>query len=51
MIFDPGFPTTFWFTGIIDGLFTALYIVFAFRGGLGLRELFLPEKTIDLKNK
>lgn len=37
------FPTTFWFTGIIDGLFTILYLVFAFKGGLGFRELFLPK--------
>lgn len=43
MLFVPDFPLTFWFTGIIDGLFTVLYFVFAFRGGLGMRELFLPE--------
>ena len=43
MIFEPGFPSTFWFTGIIDGLFTILYIAFAVQGGLGIRELFLPE--------
>jgi hypothetical protein len=46
MIFETDFPTTFWFTGIIDGLFTLLYIVFAFRGGLSLRELFLPQINI-----
>ncbi len=44
MIFVSDFPATFWFTGIIDGLFTILYIVFAIQGGLGLRSLFLPEK-------
>jgi len=44
MIFEPGFPSTFWFTGIIDSLFTVLYIAFAFRGGMGMRELFFPEK-------
>jgi len=43
MIFVPDFPTTFWFTGIIDGLLVILYLVFAFRGGLSLKSLFLPE--------
>jgi hypothetical protein len=42
MLFVVDLPSTFWFTGIIDGLFIILYIVFAFRGGLGMRELFLP---------
>ncbi len=44
MGFVPDFPSTFWFTGIIDGLFTLLYMVFAFRGRLSMRELFLPRK-------
>lgn len=43
MIFVQDFPNTFWFTGIIDGTFTILYFVFAFRGGLGIRDLFLPK--------
>jgi hypothetical protein len=43
MIFASDFPATFWFTGIIDGIFTILYLVFAIRGGLSLRELFLPK--------
>ncbi len=43
--FVDGFPSTFWFTGIIDGLFTIMYIVFARRGGLTLRDLFLPERN------
>jgi hypothetical protein len=43
MLFVSDFPATFWFTGIIDGLFTILYLVFAFRGGIGIRDLFLPE--------
>lgn len=43
MVFVPGFPDTFWFTGIIDGLLTISYIIFALRGGLGVRNLFLPE--------
>ncbi len=48
MAFVKGFPATFWFTGIIDGVFTILYLTFAIRGGLGLRTLFLPE--IDITN-
>lgn len=43
MVFADNFPSTFWFTGIIDGAFTMLYLIFAFRAGLGLRNLFLPE--------
>lgn len=39
------FPTTFWFTGVIDGVLTILYLVFAFRGGLNFRFLFLPKLT------
>ncbi|MBK9392002.1 MAG: hypothetical protein IPN68_18120 [Bacteroidetes bacterium] len=45
MVFVADFPSTFWFTGIIDGLFTFLYVVFAIRGGLRLNELFLPGKA------
>ena len=43
MLFVNDFPSTFWFTGIIDGVFTILYIVFATRGGLKIVELFLPK--------
>jgi hypothetical protein len=43
MLFVVDFPATFWFTGIIDGLFVVLYFVFAFRGGLRLRDMFLPK--------
>jgi hypothetical protein len=46
MGFVSDFPSTFWFTGIIDGLFIVLYIAFAFRGGLSLRDLFLPKKQL-----
>jgi hypothetical protein len=46
MIFVTDFPSTFWFTGIIDSLFTFLYLVFAIRGGLSMRELFLPKKQL-----
>ena len=42
MYFEAGFPSTFWFTGIIDGGFTLLYLFFARMGGLGLKDLFLP---------
>jgi hypothetical protein len=43
MIFLKGFPSTFWFTGIVDTLFMLFYLVFAFRGGLSLKDLFLPQ--------
>jgi len=43
MGFVNGFPFTFWFTGIIDSVFIVLYIVFAARGGLGAKDLFLPK--------
>jgi len=46
MSFANEFPSTFWFTGIIDGLFTILYMVFAKHGGLSIRELFLPQRII-----
>lgn len=42
MLFYKNFPSTFWFTGIVDAAFTLLYFIFAFRGGLGLKDLFLP---------
>lgn len=43
MSFVKDFPSTFWFTGIIDGLFTILYLIFALRGGLSICDLFLPK--------
>jgi len=43
ILFVQDFPSTFWFTGIIDGLFTILYLVFAVRGGLRYRDLFFPK--------
>lgn len=42
MICVQDFPTTFWFTGIIDGLFVIMYLVLSVRGGLRCRDLFLP---------
>ncbi|MCF8381328.1 MAG: hypothetical protein K9H49_17275 [Bacteroidales bacterium] len=47
MIFVKDFPSTFWFTGIIDGLFTILYVFFAFKGGLRMKELFIPAKSTN----
>lgn len=48
MIFIDGFPTIFWFTGIIDGVFVVLYIVFALQAGLRFKELFLPRIADNL---
>lgn len=42
MLFYKDFPSTFWFTGIVDAVFILLYFVFTFRGGLGIKDLFLP---------
>ena len=47
MSFVKGFPSTFWFTGIIDSVFILLYIVFAMKGGLTARDLFLPKIDRD----
>ncbi|MCF8305299.1 MAG: hypothetical protein K9I71_01630 [Ignavibacteriales bacterium] len=44
--FSEKFPSTFWFTGLIDGTFIILYLVFALRGGLSISELFLPLKSV-----
>lgn len=43
------FPSTFWFTGIIDGAFVLLYIIFATMGGLKTKELFFP--IVDTSKK
>lgn len=42
MLFYKNFPSTFWFTGIVDATFTLLYFIFTLRGGLGIKDLFLP---------
>ena len=47
MGFVKGFPATFWFTGVIDGVLTVLYVILAVRGGLGARDLFLPKREAD----
>lgn len=44
MTFVKDFPSTFWFTGIVDGLFTILYLILALTSGLSIRDLFLPER-------
>jgi len=44
MLFNEGFPSTFWFTGIIDTIFTILYIAFSLRGGLGVKDLFFVSR-------
>lgn len=43
MFFIEDFPSTFWFTGIIDGILAILNILFAINGGLRVRDLFLPD--------
>ena len=44
MGFVKSFPSTFWFTGIIDSVFILLYILFALRGGLSAKDLFFTQK-------
>jgi hypothetical protein len=43
MILVDDFPSIFWFTGIIDGTLVLLYLFFAAKGGLTLRDLFSPQ--------
>lgn len=45
MIWSEDFPATFWFTGIIDGLFAFSYILLAKSGGISFKDLFWPEGT------
>jgi hypothetical protein len=45
MSFVEGFPSTFWFTGIVDSVLIVSYVVLAYRAGLSARDLFLPQKT------
>lgn len=44
MLLVTDFPSTFWFTGIVDLGFTVSYFILATRGGLSLRDLFLPSR-------
>ena len=40
------FPSTFWFTGIIDSAFTILYLVFTLISDeVRLRDLFVPYRS------
>lgn len=50
MLFSTGFPFTFWFTGIIDGSFTVLYLYLARKGGLSMGDLFLPNLERETQN-
>jgi hypothetical protein len=43
MLFVKDFPSTFWFTGVVDGVLTVLYIVLSLRGGLKINEIFMPK--------
>lgn len=45
LAFDPGFPPTFWFTGLIDGILVLLSLFFAYKAGLHPRDIFLPALT------
>ena len=36
-----GFPDTFFFTGIVDGLFLVLYLVFSYKAGIKLKDLLI----------
>ncbi|KAB2866944.1 MAG: hypothetical protein F9K37_13310 [Bacteroidales bacterium] len=42
MLFVKDFPNTFWFTVVIDLTLTILNTTFALHGGLGVRDIFLP---------
>lgn len=45
ILYVKDFPSTFWFTGLIDGALVVFYVLFSIRGGLKIADLFLP-KTI-----
>lgn len=49
MLFFKDFPSIFWFTGVIDTVFVILYFIFTFRGGLGIKDLFLPYREVTEK--
>jgi hypothetical protein len=41
----PGFPNTFWWTGVIDLIWSILYIVIVLTSDdIRLRDLFLPKR-------
>lgn len=48
MFFVPNFPSTFWFTGIIDVFWSILYIVLILiNDEIRLRDLFLPYRGVS----
>ncbi|MFQ5820135.1 MAG: hypothetical protein ACE5I5_09130 [Candidatus Heimdallarchaeota archaeon] len=48
MFFVPDFPSTFWFTGIIDVVWSILYIVLILiNDEIRLRDLFLPYRGVS----
>lgn len=42
MLFYPGFPTTFAFSGIVDSLFVVSYLIFCKYEGMSFKDLFIP---------
>lgn len=42
MNFVKGFPTTFWFTGVIDFMLMVSYLIFTIKAGFRMKDLFLP---------
>ena len=45
----PGFPSTFWWTGIVDLLWSILYIGLALMSDeIRLKDLFLPHKGVSI---
>lgn len=40
----PGFPATFWWTGLVDLAWSVLYILLAVYLGIRIRDLFLPAR-------
>ena len=43
IFFVDDFPSTFFFTGIVDGVFLGLYLFFAFKSKLKFMSLFWPK--------
>jgi len=44
LLLIPGFPATFWWTGVVDLAWTVLYLLLALNLGIRIRDLFLPER-------
>ncbi len=48
MLTVPGFPATFWWTGVIDLLWAVLYLGITWRSPeIRVRELFVPEREMS----